>query len=107
MRTGEAPALDQQGEADSLQSGSFVGFATQDASDACSEVRVSLDWIWSRSFAPKCSVLNRYVIVYKNFEIRRKRHTDKQRSADMDVKKRKCSSSRFWPENRRIRHWGS
>ena len=32
MRTGEAPALTQQGEADSLQSGSCAGFAAQDAS---------------------------------------------------------------------------
>ena len=32
MRTGEAPALAKQGEADSLQSGACVGLATQDAS---------------------------------------------------------------------------
>ena len=32
MGIGEAPALDQQGEADSLQSGPFVGCATQGAS---------------------------------------------------------------------------
>lgn len=32
MRTGEAPALTQQGEADSLQSGSCAGFTAQDAS---------------------------------------------------------------------------
>ena len=31
MRTGEAPALFIQGEARSLQSGSCVGFVTQDA----------------------------------------------------------------------------
>ena len=31
MRTGEAPALTQQGEADSLQSGSCAGFSVQDA----------------------------------------------------------------------------
>ena len=32
MRTGEDPRLNQQGEADSLQSGDYVGFATQDVS---------------------------------------------------------------------------
>ena len=32
MVTGEAPALNQQGGADSLQSGPFVGCATQGAS---------------------------------------------------------------------------
>ena len=32
MGTGEAPALFIQGEAGSLQSGSYVGIATQDAS---------------------------------------------------------------------------
>ena len=30
MRTGEAPALAKQGEADSLQSGACVGLATQE-----------------------------------------------------------------------------
>ena len=36
MRTGEAPALNQQGEADSLQSGPCSGSAAQGAIDTCS-----------------------------------------------------------------------
>ena len=56
MRTGEAPALTQQGEADSLQSGSCVGFAPRRAKRLLWIKRAKLASY--RADVPMCSVMN-------------------------------------------------